>query len=377
MRFRTKAIHVGQEADPHTGSTIPPIHLSTTYTQEGVGGHKGFEYSRTGNPTRASLETLIASLEGAKHGLAFSSGMASTHAVLMLLQEGSHLVLSTDVYGGTYRLMDKLLDERGLDYSLADTTDPGAVRAALRPETKLLFVETPTNPLLKIMDIEALKQVVGPEILLVVDNTFATPYFQRPLQLGADIVVHSSTKYLGGHSDVIGGLVVTDREEVAERLHFIQNGVGAVPSPFDCYLTIRGIKTLPLRMEAHEANAMRLGAFLSVSDKVEEVFYPGLPEHPSADLARKQMSGFSGIVSFRIKGGAVAANRFLERLRVFSLAESLGGVESLACLPSAMTHACFEEEFRRKLGITEDLIRLSVGIEDSADLLEDVEQALG
>ncbi|RJQ54986.1 MAG: cystathionine gamma-synthase [Actinobacteria bacterium] len=361
MRFRTRAIHTGQEPDAVTGDTIPAIHVSTTYTQDGVGGHKGFEYSRTGNPTRASLETLIASLEGARHGLAFSSGMAATHAVLTLLEEGSHVVLSTDVYGGTYRLVDKLMDERGLDYSLVDTTDLPAVAAALREETRLLFVETPTNPLLKVMDVRALKETAGAGVLLVVDNTFATPYFQQPLTLGADVVVHSSTKYLGGHSDVVGGLVAVDDASLAERLAFIQNAVGAVPSPFDCFLTIRGIKTLPVRMEAHQGNATRVARFLEGHERVEEVFYPG----------------FSGIVSFRIAGGGKAARAFLERLRVFSLAESLGGVESLACLPCAMTHACFEEDFRRSLGIGEDLIRLSVGLEDIDDLLADLTEAFG
>lgn len=376
MRFRTKAVHVGQKPDPGTGDTIPPIHISTTFTQETAGRHKGFEYSRTGNPTRAALEELIAALEEGRYGLAFASGMAAIHAVFSLLPAGSHLILSSDVYGGTYRLVSQCLAQRGIDFALADTTDLCQVRALVRPATRMIFVETPTNPLLKIMDIAGLKQAVGGDVQVVVDNTFATPYFQKPLNLGADIVVHSSTKYLAGHSDVVGGLIVTDDGDICESLRFIQNSVGAVPSPFDCYLSIRGIKTLALRMEAHQTNARAIAEFLAARDDVLAVYYPSLATGPDAALAAGQMGGSSGIVSFRIDGGEAAARAFLESLQLFSLAESLGGVESLACLPAAMTHASFGPELRQKLGITPDLVRLSVGIEDTEDLLEDVAQAL-
>jgi len=376
MRFRTRAVHAGQDPDPGTGDTIPPIHLSTTYTQHGVGRHQGFEYSRTANPTRAALEELVAALEGGERGLAFASGMAATHAVFSLLPAGSHLILSSDVYGGTYRLVTQDMVRRGVDFTLADLSNPEAVGALVSQSTRMIFLETPTNPLLKIADIAALKRAVGERVLVVVDNTFATPYFQHPLDLGADIVVHSSTKYLAGHSDVVGGLVATSDDDNYQSLKFIQNAAGAVPSPFDCYLTIRGIKTLPLRMEAHAANARVVADFLADQDCVLAVYHPSRVAGNDALLVSRQMSGSSGIVSFRIRGGEAAAHAFLENLRLFSLAESLGGVESLACLPAAMTHACFEPELRSKLGITPDLVRLSVGIEDEADLLEDVRQAL-
>lgn len=376
MRFRTRAVHSGQEPDGSTGDTIPAIHISTTFTQDGVCRHKGFEYSRTGNPTRAALEELIADLEDGHHGIAFASGMAATHAVLSLLPAGSHLILSSDVYGGTYRLVAQCLADRGLEYTLCDTADLQAVAAALRPLTGMIFIETPTNPLLKMMDIAGLKAAVGAGVLLVVDNTFATPYFQRPLAHGADVVVHSSTKYLGGHSDVVGGLAVTNDDGLRDSLKFLQNSVGAVPSPFDCYLTIRGIKTLPLRMEAHQANAFAVARSLADHPDVRAVYYPGLPGGPEDALIDKQMSGFPGMVSFRVSGGDKAARSFLGNLRVFALAESLGGVESLACLPAAMTHASLSPELRRRLGITPDLVRLSVGIEDTQDLIEDVAQAL-
>lgn len=361
MRFRTRAVHVGTEKDPTFGATIPPVYLTTTYTHDKVGKHKGYEYSRTDNPTRKALEKLIASLENAKYGVAFSSGMAATHSVLSLIESGGHLVLSRDVYGGTYRLVNQFLKTRGIDYSLVDTVDINQVKGSIRENTKIIFIETPTNPLLKIMDIGGLKEAAGQHILLVVDNTFATPYYQNPLDLGADVVVHSSTKYLGGHSDVIGGLIVTDKSDLYRKLRFFQNAVGAVPSPFDCYLTTRGIKTLALRMEAHSQNALEITKFLEKHPKVKEVFYPG----------------FSGMASFRIKDGLDASKRFLEKLKVFSLAESLGAVESLACLPKLMTHATFESQLQEELGITPDLIRLSIGVEDKDDLIEDIDQALG
>lgn len=376
MRFKTKTVHVGQEKDKSTGATIPPIHLTTTYTHDKVGVHKGFEYSRTGNPTRHSLERLIASLEDAKHGLAFASGMAAIHSLVSLLEKDSHLILSQDVYGGTFRLVDKFLATRGISYSLLDTTNIDEIKNALNKNTKMIFIETPTNPLLKIMDIEAIKKAVGPKILFVVDNTFATPYFQKPLGLGADIVVHSATKYLSGHSDVISGLLATNKNDLYKKMKFYQNSVGAVPSPLDCYLTIRGIKTLALRMQAHQNNALKLAMFLKSHPKVKEVYYPGLPDSKTCDLVRKQMTGFSGIVSFKIKGGLSSSRALLENLKIFSLAESLGGVESLASLPSKMTHASFSLKHRKKIGISDNLIRLSVGIEDERDLIDDVIQAL-
>lgn len=360
MRFKTLAVHAGQDSDPLTGATIPPVHLSSTFTQDGVGRHKGFEYARVDNPTRKDLETMIAALENARDGIAFASGMAAIHAAFSILKPGAHAILSSDVYGGTYRLVDKLLASRGLTYVMTDTSDPAAVAAAITPETRLVFTETITNPLLKVPDITALKKAAGKDTILVVDNTFASPYLRRPLEDGADIVVHSSTKYLAGHSDVIGGLAVTSDRALAEGLRFVQKTVGAVPSPLDCYMTIRGIKTLAVRMDAHEKNAEAVANLLRRHRKVKETIYPG----------------FSGMVSFRIDGGEAKARRFAESLRVFALAESLGGVESLVSLPAFMTHASFDAELRAKLGITNDLIRLSVGIEDKNDLLEDVTQAL-
>ncbi|RJQ32832.1 MAG: PLP-dependent transferase [Actinobacteria bacterium] len=360
MRFKTKAVHLGQEKDPAYGATIPPIYLSSTYTHENLGKHKGYEYCRSGNPTRASLEGLIAGLEQADYGLAFASGMAAAQSIFSLLDDKSHVILSQDVYGGTYRLVSQLLPSQGIECSLVDTTDITAIMGAIKNNTKLILIETPTNPLLKIMDIKAIKKAVGSKILLVVDNTFATPYYQTPLKDGADIVFHSSTKYLSGHSDVVGGLVVVNDKEIYEKLKFIQNTTGAVPSPFDCYLTIRGIKTLPLRMEAHSSNAQMIADYLKQNPKSEIVYYPG----------------YSGIVSFRIKGGLAQSKKFLESLKLFSLAESLGGVESLASLPAKMTHATFSQEQRNTLGITENLIRLSVGIEDIKDLISDIKQAL-
>lgn len=360
MRFKTIAVHAGQESDPATGATIPPIHISSTFTQDRVGEHKGYDYARAGNPTRTDLETMIAALENARTGAAFSSGMAAIHAVFSILKPGAHVILSSDVYGGTYRLVDRLLSSRGLTYAMIDTADVAAVADAITPATRLVFTETITNPLLKVPDIAALKKAVGTEIILAVDNTFASPYLRQPLDRGADIVIHSSTKYLAGHSDVIGGLVVTNDSVIAENLRFIQKTVGAVPSPFDCYLTIRGIKTLAVRMDAHEENAVAVADLLRHHPAVKEMFYPG----------------FSGMVSFKIDGGEASARHFAESLRVFALAESLGGVESLVSLPAFMTHASFDAALRAKLGITNDLIRLSVGIEDKDDLLEDIATAL-
>ncbi len=360
MRFKTLTVHAGQEPDPTTGDTIPPIHLSSTFTQDKVGRHKGFEYARAANPTRTDLEKMIAALENGRFGAAYSSGMAAIHAVFSILEPGAHIVLSSDVYGGTYRLVDKLLASRGISYGMADTSDPRAVAYAVTPKTRLIFTETIANPLLKVPDIKALKKAASKDVILAVDNTFASPYLRRPLDEGADIVVHSSTKYLAGHSDVIGGLAVTNNRKTAEGLNFIQKTVGAVPSPLDCYLTIRGIKTLAVRMDAHERNAAAVADLLAHHPRVKETLYPG----------------FSGMVAFRIDGGEKEARRFAEGLRVFALAESLGGVESLVSLPAFMTHASFDADMRAKLGITNDLVRLSVGIEDRDDILEDISAAL-
>lgn len=360
MRFKTMAVHAGQEMDRETGATIPPIHLSSTFTQPSVGHPKNFEYSRAGNPTREGLEKMIAALENAEHGAAFSSGMAAIHAVLTILEPGAHVILSSDVYGGTYRLIDKVLVGRGITYTMVDTNDYEAVKKAVTPATRLLFTETIANPLLKTPDIKALRRAIGRDVLLAVDNTFATPYYVRPLDMGAEIVVHSSTKYLAGHSDIIGGLAAVNNRSLAAKLTFIQKTIGAVPSPFDSYLTVRGIKTLALRMDAHTSNATAVAELLAANTKVAKVFYPGI----------------SGMVSFKINGGEAAARKFAESLKVFSLAESLGGVESLVSVPAFMTHASFEPGLRAALGIAEDLIRLSVGIEDTDDLIEDIGNAL-
>lgn len=386
-RFDTLAIHAGQPPDPATGAIMVPIYQTSTYVQEGLGKHKGYEYSRTGNPTRTALETCLAALEGvglgqATYGLAFASGMAAIDAVLRLVGPGEHVLVGDDVYGGTYRLFQSVLTAYGLAFDYVDMGDLGAVAAALRPETRLVWLETPTNPLLKIADIAAIAELVRQHEraggfrqrpFIAVDNTFATPYLQRPLALGADIVVHSTTKYLGGHSDVVGGAVVTTDAEVYERLKFLQNAVGAVPGPMDCWLVLRGIKTLSLRMERHCANARRIAAMLAEHPAVERVLYPGLPTHPGHEVARRQMRDFGGMISFIVKGGLEAAKRVVTRTTLFALAESLGGVESLIELPALMTHASVAGS---PLQVDEGLIRLSVGIEDGEDLLDDLRQAL-
>ncbi len=377
MKFSTKAIHVGQNADPTTGATIPPIHLSTTYTQAGLGQHKGFEYSRAQNPTRQMLETCLASLEDAHFALAFSSGCAAAAAVIQLLKSGDHVVATSEVYGGSYRLFELVLKNNGINFSWVHGHSVDDFAAAFTPHTKLLWIETPTNPLMTLLDIKKLAQLAKSRgALLAVDNTFATPYFQSPLVLGADLVVHSTTKYIGGHSDVIGGALMLNDQSVRDQLYFIQKSVGAVPSPFDCWLTLRGVKTLALRMEQHTKSATRIAQWLTEQPQIERVYFPGLASHTGHALATQQMRGFSGMVSFVLRGGRPAVEKFVTGLQLFSLAESLGGVESLCCYPTLMTHAAVPPAEREKIGIVDGLLRLSVGIEDTDDLVEDLARAL-
>jgi cystathionine gamma-synthase/cystathionine gamma-lyase len=376
VKFATKAIHVGQEADPATGATIVPIYQTSTYTQAKVGEHKGFDYSRTVNPTRVALERQLASLEGARYASAFSSGMAATSAVLNLLSSGDHVVVGDDLYGGTYRLFERIFVRYGLEFSYVDMRDAGAVSAATRPNTRLFWIETPSNPLLNIVDIAAIAALRRPQQIVVVDNTFATPYFQQPLALGAQIVVHSTTKYIGGHSDVVGGVAITDDADLHDRIKFVQNAAGGVPGPHDAWLTMRGAKTLALRMAEHARNAGLVAEFLESRDDVARVYYPGLLSHPQHALAARQMSGFGGMLSFVLEGPVERALDFASRLRYFSLAESLGGVESLICHPARMTHGSIPKDVRERRGITDALLRLSVGIEDPADLIEDLRQTL-
>jgi cystathionine gamma-synthase len=372
----TKAIHAGFRPDPATGAVNAPIYASSTFAQDGVGGLRGgFEYARTGNPTRTALEASLAAVEEAAYGRAFSSGMAATDCALRaVLRPGDHVVMPDDAYGGTFRLIDKVFTQWGINYTAVSLADLDAVRAAVTPQTKLIWVETPTNPLLSIADIAAIAQIAGPlGAKVLVDNTFASPALQQPLPLGADIVLHSTTKYIGGHSDVVGGALLTNDEELDAAFGFLQNGAGAVPGPFDAYLTMRGLKTLVLRMQRHCDNAVLVADFLDNHRAIETVLYPGLPSHPGHHVAAKQMSGFGGMVSVRMRGGAEAARDLCARTEVFILAESLGGVESLIEHPGAMTHASTAGS---QLEVPDDLVRLSVGIEDSADLLADLEQAL-
>ncbi|MFW3171058.1 cystathionine gamma-synthase [Geodermatophilus sp. CPCC 206100] len=374
--FNTRAIHAGQEPDPATGAVIVPVHLTTTYKQDGVGGLRGgYEYSRSGNPTRTALQEALAALEQGSHGMAFASGLAAEDTLLRTVCEpGSHVVLGGDAYGGTYRLLSKVAARWGVEHTPADLNDVDALRAAIRPETRVIWCETPTNPLLNIADIALLAEVAADAgALLVVDNTFASPYLQQPLTLGADVVVHSTTKYLGGHSDVVGGALVVSDAELAEQLAFSQNAMGAVAGPFDAWLVLRGLKTLGVRMDRHQANAARVAEFLLGHPAVTGVLYPGLPDHPGHVIAARQMSGFGGMLSFRLAGGEDAALRVCERAEVFTLAESLGGVESLIEHPGRMTHASAAGS---PLEVPGDLVRLSVGIEDAEDLLADLEQAL-
>ncbi len=376
MKFSTRAIHVGQEADPATGATIVPIYQTSTYTQTAIGEHKGFDYSRTVNPTRVALEKQLASLEEARFCSAFASGMAATAAVLNLVSAGEHVVVGDDLYGGTYRLFSKVLERYNVTFSYVDMTDAENVRAALKPETKLLWVETPSNPLLKLIDVAAVAALKQPGQLLAVDNTFATSYFQSPLALGADLSVYSTTKYLGGHSDVVGGAVVTDDASVAERIKFHQNAVGGVPGPLDAWLVMRGLKTLALRMREHARNAQAIAEFLASRDDVAAVYYPGLAAHPQHELAKRQMRGFGGMVSFLPRGPESRVFEIAKRTKLFSLAESLGGVESLVCHPARMTHGSIPKEDRERRGVTDSLLRLSVGIEDADDLVADLRAAL-
>jgi len=377
MGFSTDAIHAGQTPDPSTGAIMPPIYQTSTYVQDGLGRHKGYEYARTQNPTRHALERNLAALEGGKSAFAFASGLAAIATVMELLSAGDHVIVTDNVYGGTFRLADKVWKRFGLEFDFVDTSKVDVVEKTIRPNTRLLLLESPTNPVLTLCDIDALCRLAhGRGIRVAVDNTFMSPYFQRPLQLGADLVLHSTTKYLNGHSDMVGGVVVVNDSDLAERLGFLQNAAGAVPGPMDCWLVLRGIKTLALRMQAHDRNARALAAKLAGNPRVQKIYYPGLPTHPQHALACRQASGFGGIVSIDL-GGIDAARTFMEALRIFALAESLGGVESLVCHPATMTHASVPAEDRATLGITDGLVRLSVGVEDYEDLERDVESALG
>jgi cystathionine gamma-lyase len=378
-KFATRAIHAGQSPDPTTGAIMPPIYATSTYVQESPGVHKGYEYSRTQNPTRMAYERCIADLESGSHGFAFASGMAATATVLELLDAGSHVVAMDDLYGGTRRLFTGVRARSAdLDFSYVDLSDNAAAEAALRDDTAMIWIESPTNPLLKLADIEAIVALAKKSgALVVVDNTFATPYLQRPLELGCDIVMHSATKFISGHSDMVGGVVVVDDDDLAERLAYLQNSIGAIAGPFDSFLALRGVKTLDVRMARSCSNAQAIAAWLEKHDSVERVIYPGLESHPGHQLARRQMPGYGAIVTFFLNGELDDARRFLERCRVFSLAESLGGVESLVDHPAIMTHASVPAEERARLGISDALVRLSVGIEDVDDLIADLDGALG
>jgi cystathionine beta-lyase/cystathionine gamma-synthase len=374
--FATRAIRAGQRPDESTGAIMPPIHLTSTYVQPKLGEHKGYEYSRTQNPTREMLERNLASLESATNGLAFASGMAATDAVLSLFDAGDHVICGENVYGGTHRIMKQIFEQRGMSFSFVDTRDPDKIDDAINFNTKLVFVETPSNPMMHLTDLATVAELVRDRgLTMAVDNTFATPYFQRPVELGVEIVIHSTTKYLNGHSDVVGGVVVTTRGDLAERMAFYQNAVGAVPSPMDCWLTLRGVKTLPVRMRQHDASGREIAAWLSEQAAVKHVYYPGLPDHPQYDLACRQMSGFGGMIAVDT-GSYEKARALVERTRIFSLAESLGGVESLIGHPATMTHAAVPKEMREEMGLSDGLVRLSVGIEDTADLLNDLERGL-
>lgn len=375
--FSTRAIHAGQDADPTTGATVVPIYATSTYTQAAPGQHKGYEYSRSGNPTRTALETALAALEEGERGLAFASGLAATTAVFgALLRPGDEVAASADLYGGTFRLLERVFKPWGLTARYTDDSSAAGFEQIITPKTKLVWIETPTNPLLQILDIAAIAEVSHKHgAKLAVDNTFASPYLQRPLALGADLVVHSTTKYLGGHSDVVGGCVVGGKD-LMEPIKFYQNAAGGVPGPFDSYLVLRGLKTLAVRMDRHCDNAVSLAAWLVKHPAVARVYYPGLPDHPNHAVAAKQMRGFGGMISLKLHGGIPAAQRFLTRTKLFSLAESLGGVESLVCHPTTMTHASIPKEIREARGVDDGLIRLSVGIEDVADLRTDLDRAL-
>ena len=376
MKFSTKAIHAGQEPDPTTGAVSVPIYQTSTYAQEGIGKHKGFEYARTQNPTRLACEKNLAALESGRFGYAFASGMAATNAVITLLRAGDHVIVSDNTYGGTFRLFDKVWRKFGLEFSYVDAREPQGVEDAARAETRMVFIETPTNPVMSLVDIAAVAEITRRRgIRLVVDNTFMSPYFQRPLELGADIVVHSTTKYLNGHSDSVGGIVVLNDEEDARQMAFIQNAAGAILSPMDAFLIMRGTKTLAVRMRQHDENGQRVAQFLAEHPVAQKVYYPGLKSHPQHELARRQMSGFGGMISFDT-GSLANAGRVLESVRLCTLGESLGGVETLISHPATMTHASVPEVERNRLGITDGLVRISVGIEDVEDIISDLDQAL-
>lgn len=376
-KFETRAIHAGQEPEPTTNSVMYPIYMTTTYAQSSPGVHKGYDYSRAGNPTRTAYEKCLASLEGGKYGFAFSSGCAATTTIAMLLKEGDHVVVCDDVYGGTRRLFSMVLDDKGLDFTFVDMTDFKKFESAIKKNTKLVWMETPTNPTMKILDVKKITALCQKKkILTVLDNSFMSPYFQQPLELGVDIAYHSTTKYIGGHSDILGGGLVTADDKLGEKLQYLQKCLGNVPSPFDCFMVMRSIKTLAVRMKQHEENAKAVAAFLEKHPKVEKVLYPGLKSHPQHELAKKQMSGFGGMLSFYVKGGLKETKKFLENLNVITLAESLGGVESLANHPAIMTHASVPPEVRKELGIYDNLVRLSVGIEHADDLIADLKSAL-
>lgn len=377
MKFATKTIHSGQSPDKTTGAVVVPIYQTSTFKMDEINVHKGFDYSRSGNPTRQALEECLATLENGRFALTFSSGLAAEHAVLSTLRPGDHVIAAEDMYGGTYRLFEEVFKPFGLrfTYVAGNISD---FEKAIRPETKLIWIESPTNPLLSILDIAGVSTIAHKDnIKVVVDNTFASPFFQQPLLLDADLVVHSTTKYIGGHSDLIGGAIIVNDEEWYTKIKFMQNAIGAVPGAFDCWLVLRGLKTLSVRMKQHEENALRIAVFLESHPKISQVFYPGLPSNPSHDLAKQQMTGFGGMISFRLRNGdEKSANSFLKKLKIIFLAESLGGVESLICYPATMTHASMPEKQRNAIGVTQDLIRFSAGIEDVEDLLEDLSRGL-
>ncbi len=377
MKFETLAIHAGQDPDESTGATIVPVHQTVTYTQEAIGRHRGYEYSRSGNPTREALEGCLAALEGGRHGLAYATGMAAIAGAMQLVAADDHVVVADDLYGGSYRLFTKMMPNYRVKFSFVDATRPEEVAKAIRPETKLVWIESPTNPMLRLVDVAACAEIAHRHgALLVIDNTFATPYLQRPLSLGADVVIHSTTKYVGGHSDVLGGAIVVDDEALVERLAFTRNATGGIPGPWDAWLTLRGAKTLAVRMREHERNAGQVARFLREQSAVARVHYPGFEDHPGHELARRQMDGFGGMVTLDLAGGEPAAKALCESTRVFSLGESLGGVESLIGYPWTMSHAAFPADVKRAKGITESTVRLSVGIEHVDDLRDDLAQAL-
>ncbi|MBK5258506.1 MAG: cystathionine gamma-synthase [Thermoanaerobaculia bacterium] len=375
MAFSTDCIHAGQEPEPHTGAVTIPIYQTSTYVQPELGRHKGYEYARTKNPTRSALEANLAALEKGTHGFCFASGMSAIDVVFRMLKSGDHVVAGEDMYGGSYRLFSKVLEKFGLQFTYVDTTKATAVRDAIKPETKIVYLETPTNPMMRVTDIAACAEAAHKSgALVVVDNTFCSPYIQRPIELGADIVLHSTTKFLNGHSDSVGGVVITTSDEVAEKIGFLQNAVGAILSPFDSWLVLRGTKTLAVRMKSHEENGNAMAVYLNNHPKVKKVYYPGLPNHPQHALAKRQMNGFGSMISFEL-GSKENAKKFLDRVRLCSLAESLGGVETLISHPESMTHGSVPPETRKRLGITPGLVRISVGIEDLEDLIADLDQA--